>query len=365
MTGVGTPTARRDVDAVTVDGAIVIHRDGRIHTLDPLATLVWRCLDGRATVDEIAGDLAPAFAVPVERARRDVESVVGELARLDLLAPAGDADQHSPPAPASLADPPGSCGSCADRTWAHRVGVRVGPWLVTVGIDAAPVVEAVRSALGAHVIEPPATVEVNPPFLGISAPPAEPEPGPRPLYLLHRGDAVLARTRSAGGIVRALAAYLASYADLAPLGLAPVDGLVVAVGDRVLLVPEPDDPIRFRHALVRRGVQVAEVAITAVDAHRAEVVVGAPGLTVDPSGWSEPPDGTLPWGRYPLEALGVDGPPDPSRALLRFAPARADHRDPETGLAALVALIGAVPLVDAAAPDPIAAHLGRSAPLPE
>jgi hypothetical protein len=39
---------------VVLDGEAVIHRAGRVHALDPVATLVWRCCDGDASVDQIA-----------------------------------------------------------------------------------------------------------------------------------------------------------------------------------------------------------------------------------------------------------------------------------------------------------------------
>jgi hypothetical protein len=357
------PIARRDVDTVMLDGATVIHRAGHVHTLDPVATLVWQCLDGRATVDEIAADLAPAFAVPVDRARRDVADVVGELDRLGLLVPAAPG-AAAPVPPTYLEDPPGSCASCADREWATITTLRIGARLVTVGGDAG-MAAAVEAVLGAHVVAD-APDRPGPPFVGISAPPPVADTGPRPLHLLHRGDAVIARARTAPGIVRALAAYLATWADLAPSGLAPLDALVVGTADQVVLVPVPDDPIRFRHALARLGVRASDVPVTVIDPSRREVVLGAPGLTV--AGGLDHGDDTpvpLPWGRYAIAALGVPGVPTPSRALLTFAPARGDHRDPEATLGALVALVAGLPIVDASEPDAVAALVGRPARGPE
>ncbi|MGZ4801160.1 MAG: PqqD family peptide modification chaperone, partial [Acidimicrobiia bacterium] len=60
--GASVPQARPDVAVVTLDGEAVIHRRGQVHVLDPVATLVWRCADGEASVNEIAADLADAFA---------------------------------------------------------------------------------------------------------------------------------------------------------------------------------------------------------------------------------------------------------------------------------------------------------------
>lgn len=92
MTGpVGTaagapPRARVDVASVVLDGEAVIHHRGRVHVLDPVATLVWQCCDGHATVDEIVVELAAVFSVPAETIGRDVHAAIEQLAELDLLA---------------------------------------------------------------------------------------------------------------------------------------------------------------------------------------------------------------------------------------------------------------------------------------
>src|SRR6185295_3778776 len=83
--GAQIPRARGDVTCVVLDGEAVIHRAGRVHALDPVATLVWRCCDGDASVDQIAGELAEVFATPRATVTRDVASVVDELAALGLL----------------------------------------------------------------------------------------------------------------------------------------------------------------------------------------------------------------------------------------------------------------------------------------
>jgi hypothetical protein len=123
------------------------------------------------------------------------------------------------------------------------------------------------------------------------------------------------------------------------------------------VVPPPEEPVRFHRALADRGVRAAAVPVAVVDPGRSEAVIGAPGMSVDAAALGALDEGALPWGRVPLAGLGVAGPPSPAHALLTFAPDRDGHRDPDAVLAALVALVAAVPVVDAADPDAIAAAL--------
>ena len=201
-------------------------------------------------------------------------------------------------------------------------------------------------------------------------PDAAPSRGPQPLSLLHRGDAVVARSRQPGDVLRALLGHLASFGDLGALGLAAVNGIAVGRGDRAMIVSEPDDPIRYRHALARHGVLVADLPVAIVDRATGEMVVGAPGLNVDhsaidalgettaiePGAAPEP----LPWGRYRVVAMGVTEPPSGAAALLRLGPVRGDHRDHDAMLAALLSLIDAVPVVETVDPDAIGAFLART-----
>jgi hypothetical protein len=90
---------------------------------------------------------------------------------------------------------------------------------------------------------------------------------------------------------------------------------------------------------------------------RAEVVVGAPGLEVDPAPIdrlaAEPvehePD-PLPWGRYRVTAIGVPAPASPAAALLALGPEVGDHRDHGATIDALLALLDSVPVT---AQDPL------------
>jgi len=72
-----------------VDGEIVIFdRAGeRVHQLNPTAAFVWSTLDGRTGSDEIVARVAERFAVEAAVAARDVQSLLEQLAALNLLEP--------------------------------------------------------------------------------------------------------------------------------------------------------------------------------------------------------------------------------------------------------------------------------------
>jgi hypothetical protein len=341
--------------------------------LDPVATLVWRSCDGSATVDEIARDLAAGFGADPATVRRDMVDAVAELARLDLLVPDGG-DAPGPrvvktdPTVALLADPPGSCASCADRPWTFRSAYQVGDRVAVVGTNSSRADATLRAALGAHVVSVPPAARTEPPFYALEVHDLEPDAGPQRLHLLQRAERVIARSRRPDRVVRALVAHLAGYGDLRASGLVPLDGLVVGRDGRAMLLAPPADSVRLGHALARHGVRVAAVPVALVAPDAAEVVVGAPGLVVDdapidalaasvgePVTEREPEP--LSWGRYDLVAIGVPAPATASAALLALGPEVGDHRDHERTLDALVAVVESVPVVDESDPAAIAARL--------
>ncbi len=368
--GSTTPRARDDVAIVVIGGEAVIHWHGRVHVLDPVATLVWQCCDGRVTVDGIAVELAGTFALPPDQVRNDVRGAVEQLATLDLLVdPAPGGDEPVPAdAPELIADPPGTCASCGERTWARQRTFRIGSRVIAVGTDDERADAAIAGALATHLVDPSSVHSPvhtgEPPFFAVELHRRGPGGGPQPLDLLYRGDTVAARSRRPDRIMQALVANLASYGDLDAVGLATVNGLVVGRGDRAVIVEPPPDSVRFRHALARRGLLMADLRVAMVDPGRREVVVGAPGLDVDlapidalATGPVEGEPAPLPWGRYRLVAIGVSPPPTPSSALLALGPEAGDHRDHESTIAALVELVDAVPVTGSVEPAAIDALL--------
>jgi hypothetical protein len=74
-------TVELDGEAVVLDEA-----QNRLHHLNPMATLVWSCFDGSGTIDEIAVDLASAFASVPDVVAVDVLKLAQELGSEGLLA---------------------------------------------------------------------------------------------------------------------------------------------------------------------------------------------------------------------------------------------------------------------------------------
>jgi hypothetical protein len=111
------PAPVTGVEAVPIDGeAVLVAPEGAsVHQLNASATLVWACLDGDATVGELATDLADGLGVPLDTMRDDVLTLVRQLGSEGLLVgvepredghgsarkPATEAD------PRFVGDPPG------------------------------------------------------------------------------------------------------------------------------------------------------------------------------------------------------------------------------------------------------------------
>ena len=79
----------RASDAVTVefDGETVIYHRGTgdVHRLDSIGAIVWRCLDGQSTVDELVGDLSTSFEVDRSVVQSDVAELLERLRDAFLL----------------------------------------------------------------------------------------------------------------------------------------------------------------------------------------------------------------------------------------------------------------------------------------
>lgn len=73
----------RDVGGETI---LLDEVSGDLHTLNPSASLVWRCLDGESTLQEIAADIAEAVDAPASEVLDDVIAMVSRLDEQGLLA---------------------------------------------------------------------------------------------------------------------------------------------------------------------------------------------------------------------------------------------------------------------------------------
>ncbi len=81
------PRARADVTATDIDDEIILYNplDGATHALNVTAALVWDLCDGTRTLDELAAEVAATFDIPIDSARADVEPLIAQLCRLQLL----------------------------------------------------------------------------------------------------------------------------------------------------------------------------------------------------------------------------------------------------------------------------------------
>ena len=82
------PVPRSAVYSVELDGeAVLLDQDAnRLHHLNATATLVWACLDGHSTLEEITADLGAGLGVDPGVVLEDTMAVVRSLADEGLVA---------------------------------------------------------------------------------------------------------------------------------------------------------------------------------------------------------------------------------------------------------------------------------------
>ena len=81
------PRRRTDVNSQVVEGEMVVldrHHEF-IHQLNLTATYIWERCDGKASLEDIAAQLAETFAVAYEIAFKDVVQVIRQFQDLQLL----------------------------------------------------------------------------------------------------------------------------------------------------------------------------------------------------------------------------------------------------------------------------------------
>lgn len=81
------PRRREDLTGVEVDGEAVLYEpiNGGVHRLDRLATALWNCFDGSASIRELGDDLVAIYHESTERLRQDVLGYVRTLGCQGLL----------------------------------------------------------------------------------------------------------------------------------------------------------------------------------------------------------------------------------------------------------------------------------------
>lgn len=81
------PRLRDSVAAAELDGEAVLFNEGtgRLHALNTIATFVWSCVDGIASVQAIAEELADAFHADYAVVENDVLGLVRRLGAEGML----------------------------------------------------------------------------------------------------------------------------------------------------------------------------------------------------------------------------------------------------------------------------------------
>jgi len=81
------PRQRPDLKARIVDGETVLldRAAGRVHQLNATASFVWSKLDGIASAEKVAAEVAEAFDVDPQTAARDVDALLAQFGALNLL----------------------------------------------------------------------------------------------------------------------------------------------------------------------------------------------------------------------------------------------------------------------------------------
>lgn len=98
------PKRRADLSVRDVDGETVVldRRLGKVHQLNPTASHVWRCCDGRTELREIAASLARSYGVEPGDLEADVRDVIArfeELRLIEVQAPGASGRNESGGAP--------------------------------------------------------------------------------------------------------------------------------------------------------------------------------------------------------------------------------------------------------------------------
>jgi hypothetical protein len=81
------PRPSTDVTLQRVGNEAILYdrRNGRAHVINSSAARIWDLCDGRATVDEITGAFAAAYAMPVADVSADVATILATFHELHVL----------------------------------------------------------------------------------------------------------------------------------------------------------------------------------------------------------------------------------------------------------------------------------------
>ena len=99
-----TTRVRRTAAWTLVEDRVVVRARDLAVALDPVSSVVWRCLDGESPVGDVVADVADAFGVPASEALASILPVLGSW--LDVGMVGDDADGQDSRARRALVPPP-------------------------------------------------------------------------------------------------------------------------------------------------------------------------------------------------------------------------------------------------------------------
>lgn len=67
------------------EGIIYDQEKSMVHTLNPTATLIWNCCNGKQSVNDIAKKFLKKYDTSLDNALKDIEKMVKNLKNLKLL----------------------------------------------------------------------------------------------------------------------------------------------------------------------------------------------------------------------------------------------------------------------------------------
>lgn len=93
------PVARADLAAVEVDGERVLldPERGITHVLNATASTIWEVLDGSATIDLLARDVAEIYQLAIDDVAAQLLALVRDLGRRNLLVDVAGVDGSTAP----------------------------------------------------------------------------------------------------------------------------------------------------------------------------------------------------------------------------------------------------------------------------
>ena len=303
---------RADLTAVDVDGEMVIYDDSRrrLHRLNSSATILWKCLDGSATLREIASDIAEAVAADRVSVLSDILTLAGQLEAEGLLhdsaqpAPGEPVPQAPDPRPSTEtqeSSSPAAGGSPVGGS--SSMTVRVGSRLVGLRMSTPELESAARAVFRLSIVET-GNIPAN-----ISVVETSTRAG-NPVYWCYVARRLVTRARGVQGALRTVAALLSTFSDTAVAEDVVVIEATVAThqGDAVLVCPEsrfwaPGLSARLR----MEGWDVNDSPWAHLDSGTGEVVIQPDAVEVDEVALMALPahrlDGRrVPTGRYPVRA---------------------------------------------------------------